>query len=211
MKALAGIQAYPLSWPVGWARTPSPRRSPYKLPLERALTELTSELRLLRAKEFVVSTNIQPRLAGLPSDTRAQPRDVGVAVYWEDTKGRPRVMACDAWDGVKGNVRAIALTINALRQIERAGATQLLERAFTGFAALPAEAGRSDWREVLRLTNNGSVMPSDGVRPPTRAEIDAAYKRRVLEVHPDHGGTTEELMRVTRAREDALQELRSTP
>lgn len=207
MKKLTHIQAYPLQWPVGWARTKIPRRSPYKLALERALQELTSELRLFRAKDFVVSSNVEPRLAGLPPGPAAA-TDPGVAVYWEDVHGRPRVMACDAWDSVRGNVRAVAVTINALRQIERSGASQLLERAFTGFAALPADAGASSWREVLQLSDNGS--PNGGSkRPLTRAEIDAAYKRRALEVHPDRGGSSEDLIKVNRARAEALAELQS--
>lgn len=196
---LKHIQAYPLQWPVGWARTKVQRRSPYKLPLERALQELTTELRLFRAKDFVVSSNVEPRLAGLPRGPAAA-NDCGVAVYWEDLQGRPRVMACDAWDSVRGNVRAIAVTINALRQIERSGASQLLERAFTGFAALPADAGGSSWRSVLEIPADQQV---------TLAAVEAAYRQRARAVHPDKGGSHEALIAVNRARDDALRELRS--
>lgn len=200
MKTLQSIQAYPLSWPAGWARTKIPFRTPYKLPLERALQDLTTELRLFHAKDFIVSSNVEPRLAGLPRGSSVTGgREPAVAVYWEDNKGRPRVMACDHWDTVRGNVRAITMTINALRQIERSGATQLLERAFTGFAALPAEAGASSWRKVLDI--------GDG--PVTPASIEAHYRRRAREVHPDTGGSHEDLVKVNRARDEALRELRS--
>ena len=195
---LKSIQAYPLQWPLGWARTKIPKRSPYKLPLERALQELTTELRLFRAKEFVVSSNVEPRLAGLPRGPAAA-TDCGVAVYWEDQQGRPRVMACDAWDSVRGNVRAVAVTINALRQIERSGASQLLERAFTGFAALPADAGASSWREVLQV--------KDG--PVTRAEVESHFRAVAKAAHLD-GADKERLIEINRARDDALRELRST-
>jgi hypothetical protein len=198
VSTLKSINAYPLQWPVGWARCKFPKRSPYKLPLERALQELTTELRLFRAKEFVVSSNVEPRLAGLPRGPAAA-TDCGVAVYWEDQQGRPRVMACDAWDSVRGNVRAVAVTINALRQIERSGASQLLERAFTGFAALPADAGASSWRAVLEVPEGAAGQ----------AAIEAAYRKRAREVHPDKGGSTEELIRVNRARDEALRELRN--
>lgn len=200
MRTLHGIDAYPLQWPLGWARTTARRNAPYKLTLERALQDLTSELRMFRAKDFVVSSNVQPRLAGLPRG-EAAPQDPGVAVYWEDREGRPRVMACDAWNTVRGNVRAIAITINALRLIERSGASQLLERAFTGFAALPPEAGRSSWRTVLGL-NGGAV---------TRADVDAAYRSAALCAHPDRGGSHEALVEVNRARADALRELGERP
>ena len=198
MKPLKSIQAYPLSWPAGWARTKIPFRTPYKLPLERALSDLTTELRLFHAKDFVVSSNVEPRLAGLPRGAGAV-RDAGVAIYWEDHEGRPRVMACDHWDSVRGNVRAITMTINALRQIERSGATQLLERAFTGFAALPAEASPSSWQTVLGLD----------VRAPTRTEVEVAYRRCALRAHPDQGGSHEALVAVNRARDEALREIAS--
>lgn len=48
------------------------------------------------------------------------------------------VLACDQFREVRWNMCAIGLTIKAIRQIERCGTTSLLERAFKGFAALPA-------------------------------------------------------------------------
>ena len=44
------------------------------------------------------------------------------------------VLACDVFDEVRLNVNAIRLTIAALRQIERCGASIMLERAFRGFS-----------------------------------------------------------------------------
>lgn len=201
IKSLASIQAYPLSWPIGWARSRSQRTAPYKLPLDRALQELTTELRMFKAKEFVVSSNVQPRLAGLPRG-EAAPRDPGVAVYWEDPQGRPRVMACDAWNTVRGNVRAIAITINALRQIERSGATQLLERAFTGFAALPAHASNSSWRQVFEWPE---------AEPVSVQTVTTRYRELARVRHPDGGGSHEALVQLNRARDDAMRELRSSP
>lgn len=202
VKVLAGIQAYPLSWPLGWQRTKIPRRSPYKLPLDNALHALTTELRLFRAKDFVVSSNVEPRLAGLPRGLTA-PRDAGVAVYWEDHHGRPRVMACDAWDSVRGNVRAVTVTINALRQIERSGASQLLERAFTGFAALPANAGASTWRRVFEWPDT---------EPVTIETVSSRYRQLARDRHPDSGrGSHEALVELNRARDDAMREVRSAP
>lgn len=50
------------------------------------------------------------------------------------------VLACDLFTEVRLNMHAIGLTIIAMRQIERCGASSMLERAFRGFrAALPAK------------------------------------------------------------------------
>lgn len=49
-------------------------------------------------------------------------------------------LACDLFREVRLNMHAIGLTIEAMRQIERCGASSMLERAFRGFmAALPAK------------------------------------------------------------------------
>lgn len=49
------------------------------------------------------------------------------------------VIACDQFREVRLNMAAIVMTIKAIRQIERCGTSSLLERAFRGFAALPAQ------------------------------------------------------------------------
>ncbi|HZW05353.1 MAG TPA: J domain-containing protein [Candidatus Nitrosotalea sp.] len=54
------------------------------------------------------------------------------------------VLACDLFNEVRLNMHAIALTVQAMRQIERCGASSMLERAFRGFmAALPARGETS--------------------------------------------------------------------
>ena len=66
------------------------------------------------------------------------------ALRWVNRKTEQRfdyVIACDQFKEVRLNMAAITLTIKAIRQIERCGTSSLLERAFKGFSALPAEAG----------------------------------------------------------------------
>jgi hypothetical protein len=68
-------------------------------------------------------------------------RDAGKAFY-EGKRGMEHeyVLACDLFVEVRLNMHAIGLTIEAMRQIERCGASSMLERAFRGFiAALPAK------------------------------------------------------------------------
>jgi hypothetical protein len=63
------------------------------------------------------------------------------ALRWVNRKTDQRfdyVIACDQFKEVRLNMCAIALTIKAIRQIERCGTSSLLERAFKGFAALTA-------------------------------------------------------------------------
>ena len=50
---------------------------------------------------------------------------------------------------VEESLAAIAATLDAMRAIERHGGARVLERAFTGFTAVPAPDARKHWREVF--------------------------------------------------------------
>lgn len=50
-------------------------------------------------------------------------------------KQNEKVIACDRYDEVRLNVKAIQITVAALRKIEDAGAPGFLDRAFAGFTA----------------------------------------------------------------------------
>ena len=96
------------------------------------------------------------------------------------------------------NLRAIQHTIAALRGIERWGSTTMLERAFTGFAALPASTGPDPW-ETLGIT-----------RAATEADILSAFRRKAQAAHPDQpGGSTEAFLLISQAKDIALATLRS--
>lgn len=205
------IEASPLTWPDGWPRTPASRRATAKfgkreknpqynwtskksLSIADAVARVTVELEKLgvRHGDMIISTNLQLRLDGLPRSGQGEPQDPGVAVYWI-SRGKPqRVMAVDTYDRVADNLAAIAATLEAMRAIERHGGAQILDRAFTGFAALPA-AGPA-WHVVL------------GVRPDATAEeINAAYRRRAMEKHPDRGGSHAAMSELNAARDEGLK------
>ena len=75
---------------------------------------------------------------------RALAKHREAALRWirqEEKQRYDYVIACDKYHEVRLNLCAIVLTIKAIRQIERCGASSLLDRAFKGFSALPAYAG----------------------------------------------------------------------
>jgi hypothetical protein len=86
---------------------------------------------------------------GLPLSKQREPEDPGVAVYWK-TDGKSLVIAADCYTKIADNLAAVAATLDAMRAIERHGGAAILERAFTGFTALPAPmTGQKPWRDVL--------------------------------------------------------------
>ena len=148
------IAAYPLAWPIGWKRAAPGTRTSARLtkngdPLsvfsgvERVTLEL-SRIGIGR-DDMVISTNIETRMDGFPRSDRGNPTDPGVAVYWQTKKRGRRCMAIDRYTRVGDNLAAIAATLDAMRAIERHGGAEVLERAFTGFTALPAPTGPRWW------------------------------------------------------------------
>lgn len=193
------IEAFPLQWPVTWPRTNDESRSEarYKVGYSVSISALGAGLRLMGATDIVISSNVPVRKDGLPYADFARRRidDPGVAVYFQ-REGMPQVIACDVWDRVHHNIRAIGLTVEGLRAIQRAGASELLKRAFTGFKALPPVGGTVQWRDVLGC---GQVS--------TYAEVKALYRKLASEQHPDAGGDVDHMSKINEAWERAKAEL----
>lgn len=194
--------AFPLSWPTGRPRTPNTRRRSAKFTLNfgAARDELLEELRRLSARNIVISTNIPTRRDGIPYASAAQPDDPGVAVYFDRFhigKGtRSYVIACDSYKRIEWNLRAVGVTVEALRTIQRHGATEMLEQAFTGFAALPP-VREEHWSEVLGL-DRGTA---------SHADVRAAVRELAKTHHPDVGGDGERMAEINAACASALLEL----
>lgn len=187
------IESYPLYWPDGFPREGcAVRTTKFKVTPGRAQEDLLDELSILGADRVIVSCNVRTKPNGMPYVGDREPKDAGVAVYFE-WKGKPHAMACDRFEKVWQNVRALALSIEALRALERHGSSAILERAFRGFAALPASVvTERPWYVVL------------GVPPDASWDlIEGAWRARALSSHPDKGGSAEAFQLVTAAWEEA--------
>lgn len=196
--SVEGVDAFPLTWPDGWERTTSPTDSRYQMiVVDRARQDVLRSLRQMNVvrKDIVISTNLPLRKDGEPyGDARCQ-GSTGVAVYWM-RNGRPQVIACDRWKKVGENMRAIWHALEALRSLERCGASQVIERAFMGFAALPAAHRMKPWREVLGLNEKA-----------TRSAVTDAYRELARIHHPDRGGDQTRMSEINTAVSQAMDEL----
>lgn len=190
-------QAHPLAWPAGRPRTKRAELARFGTSRARARDGLMNELRLLAAKQIVLSTNVPLRRDGLPYASLREPDDTGVAVYflW---KGRQKCFTCDRWDKVQDNLQAVRLTIAAFRGLDRWGTGDMVEAAFVGFDALPAPAGTM-WHEILGVSVEA-----------TRDEIELAFRRKASEAHPDTGGSHAAMTAVNEARKVGLRALGSS-
>lgn len=188
------MDSYPLQWPVVWPRTPADERKfgNFHMPAGRTRDLLTRELALLGAENVVVSSNVAIRRDGMPYANQARPEDPGVVLYFT-RNGQEVAIPCDRWSNVDKNLRAIGMTVEAIRGLERWGTGQMVDAAFQGFKALPANvivtpAPSRPWHEVLEVTPSAS-----------ESVVRAAFKQRALATHPDRGGDESEFQDVQRA------------
>lgn len=197
--------AYPLAWPEGWPRTPAHQKQDSRYRFARpgangrrvwtfaaARDALGLELDRMGAKGIILSTNYELKLDGQPRGDRAAPYDTGVAIYFT-LKGRPQVMACDMHLRAEENMRSLALSLEAMRALERHGGGTMMEKAFTGFTALPAP--KTCW-EILGLHPGASSF-----------DVERAWKIKIARAHPDAGGSEAAAAEINAARDTALREL----
>ncbi len=133
----------------------------------------------------------------------ARPATSAVALAFESVNG-PLLFRCDRYDEKpwnnkmelwQHNVRAIALTLEALRAVNRYGATQSDEQ-YVGYrqigatAAVVPLAADEAWAMLRRL---GGIFNEAN---PSEERIISLARRHS---HPDHGGTAEAWERFTEA------------
>lgn len=207
------ITAYPLSWPTGWKRSTTKEHGKFNKKVTRPgaswarsedLTVAEATVRVLAElqrmglfrEEVVISTNLVLRLDGLPRSDQRAPADTGVAVYWQTQDGGHKVMAIDRYCRVADNLAAVAATLDAMRAIERHGGATVLDRAFTGFTALPAPDAPISWWDVLGVPQGAFLY-----------EIKAAYRKLASERHPDKGGSDAAMAELNAAYAQAQKEI----
>lgn len=175
------VHAFPLEWPDGVARTEHPAVSRFVTAgVARPLRQIDTELRRFGAEAARITANVPVSKRGefLALKSNAIP-DPGVALYFA-LAGAERVLACDRWDEVDSNLRAIGNTLAALRGMERWGCADVLARSLEGFKALPAPepvAPARPWWEVLHVAPDADA-----------AVVEAAYRALAKRAHPDVGG-----------------------
>ena len=184
---------------MGWPRTKPANRIPGRFSSQgtpitttRAIKRILAELERMGYPSWnvIISTNLEVKLNGLPYANQKKPTDPGVAVYFRDRDSSPgegKVIPVDKFTTVEQNLAAVAGTIEALRRLDRYG-SGIMERAFTGFEALPDLGKKSQWFVVLNV-------PQDAPRD----LVERQYKIMRSENHPDRGGDATQFQRITEA------------
>jgi len=145
---------------------------------------LDAELRHLKSRACVVQLYVTEEQVGLDGGLRGRvfPRKPGVIVSFESKHG-PLSYPCDRFDVWRDNVRAVALSLEALRKIDRYGVTQTDEqyRGWQRLGMTPA------WAELL--ARESGMQAADLLRSIDLRE--RAIRQALINTHPDHGGSAD--------------------
>lgn len=194
------MEAYPLQWPLGYERTlPGSRKdSLFKQSMDKAQQNLRAQLKMMKATDLVVSTNIPVRKDGMMYADYMARRidDPGVAIYFK-IDGVSVSMCCDYYNRVWENIHALALAIEGLRTIQRHHVSEFIKRAFTGFTALPPAADTPE--NPIRIWD---ILGLPG-KPDSISQVKNAYYEQAKVKHPDAGGSVSEWNELVNAYESA--------
>lgn len=189
-----------VAWPGTMTR--NRRRSSFKSNLSATTSTLDRELAGIRGRTVVLQlalTEDQLRNDGLPR-AAATPAHPGVILSMETPDG-PIQFPCDTFDRWHDNLRAIVLTMEKLRAIDRYGVTKHGEQ-YRGWMQIepPREAPKfTDVGDALRLIYAAADMI---VEPGVLYEPDAIrtiIRRARFKHHPDRAGDVGEYHRIEEA------------
>ncbi|MGN7133413.1 molecular chaperone DnaJ [Rhodococcoides corynebacterioides] len=188
----AGLTLRPITnWPGAYTR--NRRRSNFSAPWRSTLNLLDRELHYLgtgnRNAPAVMQIAMREqdfRLDGLPR-ANAKPEHPGIILSVESSKG-PLSFPSDRFTTWQDNLRAIALSLEALRKVDRYGVTRNAEQ-YTGWKAIGTGGGDAIVQPVFasadaaeRFLRELAPIPVGGS---TLNTVQSVYRRAAAVAHPD--------------------------
>lgn len=195
-------------WPV--APTKFPKPSAFKAKWSQTLDLLERELNHLSARDIIIEGYFefhQIRNDGWPKSL-AKPSRPGVVLSFDIPKKGRMTMPCDTFDYWESNLRAIALTLESLRTIQRYGVTTERQEQYTGWLKLPAASAEDESVKCAKVLIFYCGVPTDTAKViNSREEFDRIWRAAARVTHPDRGGEAGLFDKVITAR-DRLRALK---
>ena len=173
-------------WP-GKKREHWQRKStPFAATFTQTLDLLEAELGHLKAKDIVIQAETDMSQIRNDGWMKSNARVDGPAVILTfESRGSVYSYPCDTFTHWHANLRAIALSLEALRKVDRYGVTSNNEQ-YQGFKRLAAADPAAERNAALEVLARISGIFLSGA--PTAETIDLAYKSAAFRCHPDRGG-----------------------
>lgn len=173
-------------------------RSPFAAPWGKTRDLLLREADHLAAKTVVIELDCSRRHLRQDGELRADARlHTGRVRVSMDTRHGPLRYAVDRYDDAglswQANLRAVVLTLEALRAVERYGAVRDGQQ-YRGFLALEATSSNGFANALEALDWIREVAEAGGDKPAS------AYRKAARKLHPDAGGSPELWARLDEAR-----------
>ena len=196
------IDKWPWKQRASWQR----KSTPFGATFTQTLDLLESELTHLRAKDIVIQA--QTEMSQIRNDgwMKSNARVDGPAVILTfESRGSVYSYPCDTYNHWHANLRAIALSLEALRKVDRYGVTSNSEQ-YQGFKRLAAADPAAERNAALEVLAKLSGMFLSGAPEPET--IDSAYKAAARRCHPDVPGSSPEEWAKLRAAMSILRPAR---
>ncbi|MEV4197042.1 hypothetical protein [Micromonospora globbae] len=180
----------------------------FTAPWQNTLDLLTREAELLGGRVVVLQVDVTDGDLRRDGMLRANAKVAfpGVRVSFDSRHG-PLTYATDQYDGWRANTRAIALSLEALRAVDRYGVSKRGEqyRGWTAIESGPGLAMTADAAARFIAEHAGRVV--DGPPPDpdlilrNREARARAFKAAARRLHPDAGGDPEQFRQLVEARD----------
>ncbi len=200
----------------GWPDDgPKPRQeiAKFKASYSKTTQLLIRELEMVGAREIVLQTGHYPRdirRDGIPAVNARSPRFPGVILTFKKHNAKTKLydtlsFPCATYNHWEDNLRAIALSLESLRAVDRYGVTRQSEQYAGWTKRIDARTGTEANGKVTPETAAEVLAACAGVghqanfilaRP---EEMERAYKAAARETHPDFGGSAGSMAKVSEA------------
>lgn len=179
------------------------KSSQFKSTWDKTLALLDRELTNLKASSYLLQMAVSESDIGIHGQLKAGARlkHPGV-ILCVDTPHGALQMPCDTYGDWRENVRAIALSLEALRAVNRYGVSQHAEQYRGWMKLAPPDGFNSPGtaREWL-----ASLLTLDITALGTRESVERAIRQAEMKTHPDRGGDPRAFHKVQKARELLLR------
>ena len=172
----------PLGAWVGAVTSPRKSGDQFRATWEQTLKLMKYEAELLDATTLVIQVDADPNDIRIDGMLRARARVgfPGIKVALDSRHG-PLAYATDAYEDWRANVRAVALSMQALRAVDRYGVSTKGEQ-YRGWAAIDSGANGARRAAQNLIASYGGLTAA------------------LFTTHPDHGGSNEAFHAVQEAR-----------